>query len=376
MVNILTYKFKLYHSKKNKNLHKQISTAALAYNHCIALHKRYYKLFKVTLQKYRLQKHLTHLKKIPKFNYLNNIGSQTLQDITDRIEKSYNIFFRNLKAGLHASPPTFKKIQKYKSFTLKQAGWKLLNGNRLRIGNTIYKYSKSRNILGIIKTVTIKRDSLGDIYIFFVCMAEQNKVLKRTGKSVGYDFGCHKFLTSSDGKDINMPLFFTQNSKDLKKFHGKLSRSKRKSNNHKRILLTLARLHKKITNQKNDFHWKVAYQICSNYSLVCLEDLNLLQLQRRYGKKINEFGFGHFINILDYVACKTGSSICKINRFFASSQICSTCGYQNKEVKNLSIRAWTCPSCSKHHDRDKNAAINILKVGASTFFGKKEEDLA
>ena len=205
---IRTYSFKLYSSKKNRKFHKQIDIAALVYNHCIALHRRYYRLFKKSLNANILKKHLTKLKKLSRFSYMLELGSQSVQDVVERIDRAYKLFFYNLKTKIRTSPPSFNKIVKYKSFTLKQAGYKFLDGNKLKIGKTVYKYSKSREIEGKIKILTIKRDALGDIYIYVVCEQNQNEVLARTGKSVGYDFGLKKFMTASDGNDIVSPLFF------------------------------------------------------------------------------------------------------------------------------------------------------------------------
>lgn len=197
-----TYCFKLYRANKNKKLHRQISAAGLIYNHCIALHKRYYSLYGKSLNKYQLQKHLTKLNKLPKFGYIKEIGSQAVQDITDRIDRAYKLFFRNLKHNIRTAPPSFKKVRKYKSYTLKQAGWKLCSGNIIEIAKQKYRYFKSREIEGTVKTVTIKRDALGDIYIYFVSDTKENEVLARTGKSVGYDFGLKTFLCASDEKTL------------------------------------------------------------------------------------------------------------------------------------------------------------------------------
>ena len=114
-----TYTFKLYNSKRNRKLKRQINAAGLIYNHCIALHKRYYNLYGKHLKKYDLEKHLTKLKRSKNFSYLKEIGSQSVQDIADRIERAYNLFYRNRKNKRKASPPNFKKVRKYKSFTLK-----------------------------------------------------------------------------------------------------------------------------------------------------------------------------------------------------------------------------------------------------------------
>jgi hypothetical protein len=155
-----TYCFKLYASKKNKNLHQTINIAGVIFNHCIALHKRVYRLYGKSLSCHRLKLHLTKLKKLPKYAFWNHVGSQTIQDIAERIDRAYKLFFRNLRHGVRTAPPGFKKVKKYKSFTLKQCGYKLLAGNKMLIQGKVYKFFKSREVEGRPKTVTVKRDTL------------------------------------------------------------------------------------------------------------------------------------------------------------------------------------------------------------------------
>lgn len=174
MILTKTYKFKLYRAKQNKHLHQQIDIAGLIYNHCIALHRRYYRLFGKSLSQYDLMKHLTKLKKLPRYAHWNLVGSQAIQDIAQRIDRAYKLFFGNLKRKVKTAPPSFKKVKKYTSFTLKQAGWKLLEGNRVYIQGRIYKYSKSRAIPTGVKTVTVKRDTLGNLWLYFVVEEEIN----------------------------------------------------------------------------------------------------------------------------------------------------------------------------------------------------------
>ena len=194
-----TFCFKLYKSELNVKLHTQINAAALTYNHCIALHNRYYKLFGKYLNQNKLKKHLTKLKKISKFSYLLEFGSQAVQDVAERIKRAFDLFFTNLKCKVRCSPPKFKKVRKYKSFTLKQSGWKLDENNRtITINGQSYKYFQSRRISGRVKTVTVKRDNLGDIYVFLVTDGKDLEVETRTGQRVGFDFGLKKFLTASD----------------------------------------------------------------------------------------------------------------------------------------------------------------------------------
>ena len=364
-----TYRFKLYKSKRNRKLHKQINTAGLIYNHCIALHKRYYKLFGKSLNLYQLQKHLTKLKKISKFAYMKELGSQAVQDIAQRIDRAYRLFFRNLKHKVRTAPPSFKKVSKYKSFTLSQAGYKYTGeDNSIIIRKQKYRFFKSREIRGKIKQLTVKRDTLGDIYIYFICENEDNEVLARTGKSVGFDFGLKTFLTASYGKDIKAPLFFRQNANAIKMANRHLSRKAKGSNNRKKAKIALARLHKKVANRRNNFHWQIANKLVGEYALICIEDLNLKAMQKRFGRKISDLGFADFVRKLKYKAHRAGAYVVEVNRFFPSSQLCSDCGYRNTETKNLTIRKWTCPKCGNIHNRDRNASINIEREGSRIYF--------
>ena len=358
-----TYKFKLYRSKRNKKLHRQINIAGSIYNHCIALHRRYYRIFKKSLRAFSLSKHLTKLKRITRYSHWNLVGSQAIQDISERISRAYALFLRNLQHNIKTAPPGFKKIRNYKSFTLKQTGYKYTGlDNSIIIQKQKYRFFKSREIEGKICTVTVKRDSLGDIYIYFVCKNDENKVLARTGKSVGFDFGLKTFLTASDGQDIESPLFFKSNSSAIVKANRRLARKRQCSANKNRMKNDLCRLYKKTANQRNDFHWKLANKLCGEYAVICMEDLNLKGMQNLYGRKISDLGFAEFLQKLEYVAHRTGTTIIKVDRFFPSSQLCSCCGQQNHQMKDLRIRKWQC-SCGAVHQRDRNAAINILNEG-------------
>ena len=159
-----TLKFKLYNHKRNRFLKRSINAAGVIYNHCIALHRRYYRMFKKHLNCAKLQAHIGKLRKRNPF--WQSVGSQAVQDICQRIEKAYQLFFKHHKKGVR--PPGFKKVRKYKSFTLKQAGYKFLGGNRIKIGNKVYQYWNSREVEGTIETLTIKRTPLGELFMVVV----------------------------------------------------------------------------------------------------------------------------------------------------------------------------------------------------------------
>lgn len=355
-----TYCFKLYHSKKNKKLNRQINIACYIYNHSIALHKRYYRLFHKYLNKYKLQKHLAKLKKRSKYLFWNDIPAHAIQNITDRIDRGYKAFFENLKLKIKTAPPKFKSKKKYKSLSYNMVGKGVVKNNTVKIAGKHYKFFKSRDVEGYIKLLTVKRDRTGDFYVYLVCEGNQNETIARMGESIGFDFGLKTFLTASDGTIINSPQFFFKNRKAIAKANRSLSRKVKGSNNREKARLKLAKLHKKVVNQRLDFHWKLAQSLCVRYATICIEDLNLKEMQKLHGKKINDLGFSNFVKILEFKASQMGTQNVKVDRYFASSQTCTNCGYKNSETKNLWLRKWTCPQCGAIHDRDNNAAINIL----------------
>jgi putative transposase len=125
----------------------------------------------------------------------------------------------------------------------------------------------------------------------------------------------------------------------------------------------LARLHRKVVNQRKAYHWQLAKELCQKYAVICFEDLNMKWMQTGHGKKVGDYGFGEFLNILEYVAPQFDTKIVRIDKFYPSSQLCHECGHKNPEVKDLSVREWDCPKCGHHCDRDINAAQNILDEG-------------
>ena len=169
MVELKTYKYKLYNRDALKYLDNILVIAGRIYNHCIALHRRYYGIYHKMLNKYQLQKHLTKLKK--QYPDWNEVPSQAIQDITDRIDRAYRVFFSNLKAGKKTNPPHFQKSTKYRSFTTKQAGYKFHDFNKVKIGKKDFPYWNSRDFDGKIKTLTVKRKS-NDFYIYIVVEQE------------------------------------------------------------------------------------------------------------------------------------------------------------------------------------------------------------
>ena len=356
-----TYKFKLYKSKKNRNIHRQINASGSIYNHCIALHKRYYKIFGKHLNMYRLMKHIAKLRK--RIKYWQQVGSQAVQDICQRIDKAYKLFFKQCKSGTR--PPNFKKTRKYKSFTLKQAGYKFLEGNKVRISNRIYKFSKTRDIKGKVKTLTVKRNNLGELFILVVTDFVDESFGVVTGKIAGFDFGLKTFLTASDLTTVESPLFFNQFRSELKAANKKISSKRKGSNNWYKAKDNLNRVYKRISQKRKDWFWKLAHELTNKYDVLIFEDLNLKGMKKLWGRKVSDLSFSTFLEILEIVANNKGKIIHFIDRFYPSSKTCFDCAYHNQEL-TLKDRNWDCPGCGSKLDRDWNAARNIKREGASS----------
>ncbi|AVH69302.1 RNA-guided endonuclease InsQ/TnpB family protein [Nostoc sp. 'Lobaria pulmonaria (5183) cyanobiont'] len=357
-----TLKFKLYQHKRNRYLKANINAAGVIYNYCIALHKRYYRMWGKHLNCAKLQAHIAKIRKRKEF--WQSVGSQAVQDICQRIEKAYQLFFKHNKSCVR--PPGFKKVKKYKSFTLKQAGYKFLGGNRVKIGNRIYQFWKSRDVEGTVKTLTIKRTPLGELFMVIVvddCFEPEIK--STTGNIAGFDFGLKTFLTCSDGTKIESPQFLKQSLNAIKKASIHHSTKLKGSSNRERARKNLVRKYEDISNRRRDWFWKLAHELTNKFDVLCFETLYLKGMQRLWGRKISDLAFGEFLQILEWIAKKKNKQIVFIDRWYPSSKTCSCCGHVLESL-DLSVREWRCPYCQSVNGRDENAARNIFKVGAST----------
>lgn len=310
----------------------------------------------------KLQSHIAKLRK--KNPFWQSVGSQAVQDICQRIEKAYQLFFKHNKKGVRL--PGFKKVKKYKSFTLKQAGYKFLGGNRIKIGSRVYQFWKSRDIEGNVKTLTIKRTPIGELFMVLVVDDGSNSEVEvKTGKIAGFDFGLKTFLTSSAGTKIESPQFFKQSLSAIKKASRQHSKKLKGSSNRERARKSLVRRYENICNRRRDWFWKLAHDLTDKFDVLCFETLNLKGMQRLWGKKISDLAFGEFLQILEWIAKKKNKLVVFIDQWYPSSKTCSSCGHILESL-DLSVREWRCPYCQSVNGRDENAARNIQMVGAST----------
>ena len=355
----------MYSNHGNRELQKTIDSHAWVWNHFVALCRRYYGIYGKYPGKKALMHHLTKLKRCPRYFHWNLLPSQSLQDVIDRLDKAYSKMFA--KSNKRSGRPRFKKRKRYRSFTLKQAGWKLLQENYIRIGKRIYRYFKSREVLGTPKRCTIKRDSVEDVWLIIVTdYVDTESCQPTTGHSAGFDFGLKRYLTGSDYNDYVSPQFFRRGLNTINRANRNHSRKVKGSNNRERARRSLARKHRKIANQRQDFHWKLAHDLTDRYDWISLETLNLKGMKRLWGRKVSDLGFSDFVQKLKYIASKKQArEIRFIDKWYPSSKTCHVCGAVNQDL-NLRDRTWQCPNCHTQLDRDRNAAVNIHRVGAST----------
>ena len=312
--------------------------------------------------------HLTDLKRTTHPHW-NALPSQALQEELGRIDAAYVRFFKKL-----GGRPKIKKRHKFKSFTLKQTGWELKN-NRItlnfrkwergkwRYDRVPYTFHKHRQWYGSIRRITIKRDACGAYWLYIITDYTDLKRLPTTGESVGADFGMKEaYLTLSTGEKKQHPQPLKHSLKKLRTLNKELSRKQKGSNGWWRCVRHLARLYRKISNQRKDFHWKLASELCERFDTISIETLNLDGMKRLWGRKVSDLAFYQFVEILKSKCSKHKRELRQVGQWTATTKPCSDCGFHNENL-TLNDRRWTCPECGSHHDRDVNAAINILRAG-------------
>lgn len=362
-----TLKYRLYHNRRNKRLIQQIDIAGIIWNHLTALQRRYYRMFGGYIPKYRMMKHIAKLRNGSRCEW-KLLGSQAVQQIVERHDMAYQRFFEwaKNKRGRRVSPPRFRKVKQYRSFTLKQAGWKYLGGNRLRIGKMVYKFALSRPIEGEIKTVTIKRDTVGRLFVCFSVVQEVEPTEVSTNKIGGFDFGLKHFLTDDEGRRYQSPEFLRSQLNEIARLNRALARKQKGSNNREKARRRLAMAHSRLANKRRDHHFKLANRLLTEYDVLCFEDLNIEAMKRLWGRKVSDLGFAEFLKILEAKANEYQKTLVKIGRFEASSKTCSSCGSKNDSL-SLKDRLFQCPHCGLEVDRDHNAALNIRSWGINSW---------
>ena len=357
-----TYKYRLYPTRKHEEkIDQTLETCRILYNSCLVDRNRHYEQTGACLSRIDQQKILTRDKK--NTPYLMNIHSQVLQDVLFRVEKAYKAFFRRLK-DKHgkAGYPRFKPVGRYDSITYTQSGFSIVDG-KLKLSKIGHiKLKQHRSINGIIKTCNIKKE----IDKWYVCFSvEYTPVTKKQTvirKHVGIDLGVKSFAVLSNGETLDNPKYLVKSFERLTKKQKALSNKKKGSNNRKKARIIVAKLYKKVSNQRKDFHHKVSRKITHGYDAVGAENLQVRNMVRnhRLAKSISDAGWGQFLSFMEYKAEEAGILFLRVNPR-NTSKTCSVCGYVRGTIA-LSVRKWTCPVCNTTYDRDVNAAVNVDKI--------------
>lgn len=306
---------------------------------------------------------LTELKRNDEFSFLRDVDSIALQQSLRDLDQGFVNFFQK-----RAGHPRFKsKHNNHQSYrTMNQNNKIRIVGKYIKLPKLGYVKIKQHMEIGHINNATIKRTPTGKYFVVLNVEFEP-EVRQNNGGSIGIDVGIKEFYSDSNGNVVSNPKFLEKSSKKLRREQRKLSRKKKGSNNRNKQRIRVAKVHEKITNQRNDFLQKISTMLISENQVICIENLKIKNMVRNHklARCIGSVSWGKFFNMLEYKANWYGNKIIKVPTMYPSSQTCSCCGNKNPLVKNLAIRKWECPNCHTKHDRDTNASINILNKGLS-----------
>lgn len=320
------------------------------------------------------------LKDNEQYPWLKEAISYALQQKSrdfDELKKQFFNKGRKVKLGR----PKFKRRGRNESFRIPAASMYLENFGQIKDGRIkLPKMSPMKIIIdrpftGKPKNVTVSKNASGQ-YFVSILVEEDIELKQNTGRSIGIDLGLKDLLILSDGTKISNPRWFRENQSKLKRAQQHLSRKTKGSNRYNRQKIKVAKIYRDVTNQRKFVYHNLSSWLVDNYDTICTENLKVKNMvkNRKLARSIQDASWSTFISMLDYKSRWYGRTFHKIDTWFPSSKTCSCCGHK-MESMDLSVREWTCPSCNTHHDRDLNAATNILNEGIKDLYDMTSAEL-